>query len=813
MSMELELFGELVQVFTAYTLCVFIAPYIVFHKYLCEKSMAEKFILCTLIGNFYIINIVFLIFLTGIPGKLSLYFFTLLPAFAVWRQINHPGIKRYFTFLYVAFSRLFLGEAKIHTIWTLLSRQPVRWLKKTSRAIVSHAIHHIFEWGLLLGFLAFNAWYYGYHVITRFSYGASDLPVHHYWINEMCDGIIFCKGVYPFGFHNVVYFLHTFFGLETVSIMNAFGVTQTIYIYLMLYLLLRKICRSKYTPIFGVFLFTLPNLFNQYAIWRYQCSLPQEFGMVFLYPCAYFLIQFFERKREEINREKELKNAGKLYTWLEQYQIRPSTKSLVFFAMSFSMTLAAHFYITIIAVFLCLAVALAYTPIVFHPRYFWSIALAGILSLVCAIAPLGIAFAQGTPLQGSLTWALEVMDKSSKTNQFHKPEDDTTNVTDTSSTKDSINTPTSAPTDNSQPVMEDNLISPPTQASTSVEPVPDEPALMEKITQKIQEIPSLVIALAQKLYEKFKSFNEIVTIFLCNVCNGIEITTTIVYAMEGLLAFSFLAICIRRKFYYRNLLFIGFYVFFMTILCCSEKLNLPSLMELTRSCIFMAYAVPLLGACTIDVCYTVICRPFKYHRSTELLPVTLTVALTFLTVSNNYVKPLTIVSSVQTSGEVHCNYEIMANYPDKSWTVVTTTNSLQVVRDYGWHMELCTFLEKMKDYDATTTVTIPTKYVFFYIEKKPVALGYYGLVTNPVLDAGHVSKGVAAQEPYYGGGSVYNVPNRYILESKFYYWAKAFEQKYPQEFQVYYEDDSFICYRMIQNEYNLYNFAIDYGFN
>ena len=46
-----------------------------------------------------------------------------------------------------------------------------------------------------------------------------------------------------------------------------------------------------------------------------------------------------------------------------------------------------------------------------------------------------------------------------------------------------------------------------------------------------------------------------------------------------------------------------------------------------------------------------------------------------------------------------------------------------------------------------------------------------------------------------------------------YYWAQAFKKKYPQEFQIYYEDDSFICYRITQNEYNLYNFAIDYGFN
>lgn len=809
MSMELEMLLELIQVFFVYTISVFIAPYIVFHNYLREKTMAEKFILCTLIGNFYIINIVFLIFLLGIPGKFSLYLFTLLPAFAAWRQINRPGIKRYFLFLYTAISRLFLGEAKIHTIWQLLSRQPIRWFKKTIRAIFSHLIHHILEWGMLLGFLGFNAWYYGYHVITRFSYGASDLPVHHYWINEMCEGIIFCKGVYPFGFHNIVYFLHTFFGVETVSVMNAFGITQTIYIYLMLYLLLRKICRSRYTPILGIFLFTLPNLYSVYAMWRYQCSLPQEFGMVFLYPCAYFLIQFFERKKEEIQTERELKKAGKLYAWLEQYQIRPSTKSLIFFAMSFSMTLAAHFYITIIAVFLCLGVAIAYVPIVFHPRYFWSIALAGILSVVTAIAPLGIAFAQGTPLQGSLTWALEVMDASSKDEQF-KNSDTSEEAEETPVTSETTDTQEISSVPNTMP--DSSLSSENTEVYEAV-PVPKEPTLPEKLIHSIKELPDRITTLAGTLYQKFLNFNEIITIFLCNVCNGIEITTPVVYIMEGLIVICTVLIFLRHKFYYRNLLSVGFYTFFMVILCCAMRLNLPAPMDLSRASIFMAYAVPLLLASAADGIYAILCRPFKYHRFTELLPIGVTMALTVLTITNHYVRPLSIISSVQASGEVNCNYEIIENYPDKSWTVVTTTNSLQIVRDYGWHTEVSTFLKEMENYTEDTTVTIPTKYVFFYIEKKPVAFGYADLVTNPIVNSGRISKGAAAKDAVFEGSTVYSAENRYILESKFYYWAKAFEQKYPQEFQVYYEDEDFICYRIIQNEYNLYNFAIDYEFN
>ena len=36
---------------------------------------------------------------------------------------------------------------------------------------------------------------------------------------------------------------------------------------------------------------------------------------------------------------------------------------------------------------------------------------------------------------------------------------------------------------------------------------------------------------------------------------------------------------------------------------------------------------------------------------------------------------------------------------------------------------------------------------------------------------------------------------------------------FPNEMEVLYEDDTFICYKIQQNTYSLYNFAINYGYN
>ena len=109
MSMEARTIIEFIRVLAAYTVCVCVAPYIVFHDLLREKCLAEKFILSVLIGNFYIINVVFAIFLLNIPTKGSLYLFTIFPAFVAWLRVNRPGVQEFFNMLYTSLSRLFLG--------------------------------------------------------------------------------------------------------------------------------------------------------------------------------------------------------------------------------------------------------------------------------------------------------------------------------------------------------------------------------------------------------------------------------------------------------------------------------------------------------------------------------------------------------------------------------------------------------------------------------------------------------------------------------------------------------------------------------
>ena len=54
---------------------------------------------------------------------------------------------------------------------------------------------------------------------------------------------------------------------------------------------------------------------------------------------------------------------------------------------------------------------------------------------------------------------------------------------------------------------------------------------------------------------------------------------------------------------------------------------------------------------------------------------------------------------------------------------------------------------------------------------------------------------------------------RLMIMSKMYYWANEYMRLYPNDFTIYYEDNEFICYKLIQNTSNLNNLIIDYGYN
>ena len=233
---------------------------------------------------------------------------------------------------------------------------------------------------------------YGSNTVTVFGYKASDVPVHNLWINNMSNNEIFSKGVYPYGFHCVIYYLHTAFGIKTYILMRVFCVTQTLFIHLALLVSLKVISKNRIAPYIGTEAYLFLNVFSDASHARFATTLPQEYGMMFIFPAAVMAMRFFQ-----------------------EYKSTPKTEKahyrgyLLAFVISFSLTLTVHFYNTIPAGVLCVGIAFGFFLMFFRWRYFWRIMLAGIISIVVAVLPMAVGVVTGHQLEGSLYWALGVI--------------------------------------------------------------------------------------------------------------------------------------------------------------------------------------------------------------------------------------------------------------------------------------------------------------------------------------------------------------------------------------------------------------------
>lgn len=176
---------------------------------------------------------------------------------------------------------------------------------------------------------------------------------------------------------------------------------------------------------------------------------------------------------------------------------------------------------------------------------------------------------------------------------------------------------------------------------------------------------------------------------------------------------------------------------------------------------------------------------------------------------------------------------IVDNFPKDSYVIISPTDELYPVIEDGWHEELLTFIENTKQPDYT----LPHEYVFIYVEKKPLLYAQTHFFDGPSWLAGDqywkkysdgrpngsVSRGNSvtagrisdsdAQKKIPDAADRWEIytglDNRTVLESKAYDWCQRFMQSYPYEMNVYYEDESFVCYYLAQNVNSPYRLGME----
>lgn len=766
MSMTTLITLRFVSIFAAYTGLTVLLPAIMFRRILAGRRLSEQFLMCYTFGNFYIINIVFAVQLLHISGFWTLVLFTAVPGILIWSRVNRVSLRELCMKTGIVCKKILQGSMGIKGFLYRVKNRGMAVLKKAVWLFYCEVVCNTLQWILAGAVIAALFWIYGRQLILTYGYRASDIPVHLNWINQMSRGNLFASGVYPFGFHCMVYYLHAVFGFDTYVILCVFYLVQVFFIHIVLLAMLKLLCRSLYLPYAGIMVYILGSFWARQTYSRFGSSLPQEFGMIFVIPSVYFLIRFFQTEKKNLkNRETKL--------------------ILGCFALAFSLTLAIHFYGTMIAGLCCIGIAVGFCTRFLNKEYFRRIMLTGIISVFLAVLPMGIAFAGGTPLQGSLGWGLSVINGDSS---------------DTEDTSENEAAQKQAMEEMAARLIENTQNSNSESAQTGEIPIITE-APKHSLTDKAREIPKKMKNLREMMIRRIQEF----------IINSQEqwCAYAVLVGIAVLILLGLMFIILRRITYGEMLMSAGFCMGILTLLLCAGNLGLPVLMDPARCSIYYVYLLIVSITVLGDGLLYLIFMPRILTIPRNAVSFILTVSMAAGMIHQGLVKTPDFISDYVSNGAFTCLTNIIKENKDETWTIVSANDETQMGLDHGWHYETITFLRKQEHINKDTKLIIPTEKVYFFIEKIPLN---YSVVYSGSGQS--ISKKGASQSlPNSGGIGMYQGEGRWILMSRMYYWAQAFMEMYPNEMKIYYESEDFVCYVISQNMYHQYNFAIDYGYN
>lgn len=786
MTMRMLTILQFTESLSAYLFVTVLLPAIVLHEKIKERDFVQRFFICLLTGNFYVMNLVFVLQLLKISNTVTLILGTAIPAYIVWYLYGGHHIS--------SLKKLWRDMQKISEGYMGMKSLIGRILAKAGRS-VHHGLGALLktfytrwlQWLCVFAVLAALASFYGIQLLKGYGYTASDTPVHMFWINGMSQNQIFIDGVYPFGYHCIIYYLHAVFGIDVYVLMRVFPFVQTLMLHMVLLGFIRLCCRSKYVAYAAVGIYVLGNFLQASTYLRFFAVLPQEYGMIFILPAAYFAFLFFEKRREELRRRRGV--TGESFI------------CLVYFAMSFSMTLAVHFYDTMIAGLLCVGVAAGYVFWFVRRGYFWRVVVTCAVSVMIAVLPMAIAFILGTPLQGSLGWGMNVISGGSDNGQDEE----------TGEGEDAANA------DGATVVYYDsegNRIEQQLGGGQAGNGSGEQMAGEASETQGGQAQKEPVCeSIGTKLVRVWGSMRDAVEECVLTGEREPYYYPVIAAGIGALFVLGILFLLLKRRCYGAMLLSTGVFMVLMSVLQAAQRLGIPELMDAGRCRIYYAYMLPVVFAFVADGILYFVIWPESWKKFRNLVSLACVAGAVFLLWNAEFRKQPVDSTQLVTNEAITCLTNIIHDETDFTWTICSANDETQMGKDHGYHYELISFLREMELKNMVQGeepfIKIPTNSVYFFIEKVPIDY------TEPYEGSGQAvsEEGAARDLPNVGGIEMYKGENRWIVMSRLYCWAKEFQRLYPNEMRVYLETDQFVCYKIRQNPYRLYNFAIDYGYN
>ncbi|GHV45203.1 hypothetical protein FACS189492_2480 [Clostridia bacterium] len=271
--------------------------------------------------------------------------------------------------------------------------------------------------------------------------------------------------------------------------------------------------------------------------------------------------------------------------------------------------------------------------------------------------------------------------------------------------------------------------------------------------------------------------------------------------------------------YARMLLSVCLYCIGLVVIVSFPLLGLPNIIQLSRTFIFYYYNMGFALAVGLELFTFLLVEPGNARVFSYCVNFLLLAGFAWCLLRSGVQLPGTY-AQVQYNGAVESYYKIVGNYTKFKWTIISPVDELGAVRSHGWHYELSDFVYELAAYED---IHMGGDDVFIFIEKRPI-LPYRmraPLSEPPFEPEQRVSEAYAAEDimaykaRYALPSKIYTEQDsRRVLESKAYYWAQAYQKSFPEEMDVFHEDEDVIVYHLRQNDpYAVNNLLIEYRYN
>lgn len=806
---------EYTKVLLGYMFIMFIWPSVVFRGYFKGKSLILRFSLCVTLQVVLVNTVVLML---GLFHLLSPWVFRVL---------------FYGSFLWSVFRNVKIGKDERNRFRYLLTgtygfrhflHQVAGMIQKRSRqafeAVCKKMRTHWWECGLLGVVVVFGMIYFTHGAFQDYSYGFGDMYPHNAWTYGLTQGQIFSAGVYPEAMHCFLYALHVLFGIRIYScLLFLAGVHVAVYL-VSAYVLMREVFRWRYTPILVLTLFLTLDLVcidEVYSMSRLQWTLPQEFGFYSMFLCAAFLLKYL-RSENRITRKGKL---SKNY-WDE---------NLLVFMLALAASLAIHFYATIMAFFLCASFVPVLLKKVFRKQYFLPLAAAVICGFSVAVIPMGGALLSGIPFQGSIGWAMSVMSGEDP----EQMEDQSIEI----EYEDQEGEAEGAP--DGGEILNASDLSGQGAGQNAAESTVQDSADMAGWSVAAPIVEEKNTGLGGRIREMFSTFRQHFKTLPKDVWDYAYVTlyrkerAAWIVGFLGLAVFLWLFYRMFALFFNRlnkkrkvpasffdHYFSIALASFVFMFMYNSNYVGFPQFIAGSRLCTTgqMLNLAMMMVPFDLLFCFISLAVPQVVMK---LLAAVCIGGIYVGTILTGTFHGFLYYEFTRYNEAVMTTISITRQLPKGSYTIVSAVDELYQIVQYGWHEELVNFVNESRAEDYT----LPSQYIFIYVEKKPLQYGqshfftgpqwlacekyadYYNSYVSqcPEVTALEISADYAADpaKKFPVNSDIYsNLYYRTVLESRMYEWCEQFKKLYPNELKTFFESDNFICYYFEQNVQRLY---------